>query len=1092
MPEGFRFRFAALNTLTPKTDTCPGCGEPITVAVGLGFCPTCLVDTTVFGDEKDGDETVDLEDTEKIKEDGGDDKDKVVGPYRILRPLAEGGFGEVFLAKQLEPFPRQVALKILKKGMDTKQVVARFRAEEQALALMDHESIATVFDAGVTDDGRPYFAMEYVAGNSITRFCNENTLSFDEMLELYRRVCLAVHHAHQKGIIHRDLKPSNVMVTHVDGRPVPKIIDFGIAKATQHMFLGTTMITGLNEAIGTPEYMSPEQTESGGLDIDTRTDIYSLGILLYELLTGSPPFKLDKSIEELRHSVLNEDPPKPTLEMQTESDHLTRFAKMREMEPGSIRRRVKGDLEWIVMKAIDKDRDRRYVSAAAFAEDLRCYLNHEPVKARPPSLAYQLGKYVRRHRAGVAIAGVVVVSAAAALLALSSAQRQTAASAAYNRLITASPESVPVMLSQTDEYLSVLRAELRSVADDPKANRHEWLRATLALLPIEPQRVADVSDRISEATPNEMIFILDRLEQKGGALLPKALETIGTLGESREARLRAAAVLARFDPKNDQLRVRSDDLVYWLTSESPDAVPAWIGIFRPIASDLLLRFEEYYLDESRGDASVIAAMFLGAYRAGEEEFLTEMVKRATARQMPFIVKGLREAGAEGHARLMVELSKTLDPEEAEHIKDERSDQIAHVGIALIKMGYERYVWPYLRHSGDDEDPRLRTLLIHAMAEYAIEPAVLVELFTDEADTSIRRAALMALGGYSERAISPLLRDRFKADLMKAFREDPDSGIHSLAEWLLKKWGYEDDIKLMSNRKKKRTQDQVLDEDVGYYINSEGHTMIVLKGSVTFEMGSPAGEVGRADDEVKHMREIPRTFAIASRHVAVGQFREIARTHPKIRRDPAWIQADDDLPLNAMRSSDTLYYCNWLSKMEGIPEDQWCYETLPGKRYPSAVPDCLMRTGYRLPTEAEWEYACRAGAITPYPWGSRGQLSIHYAWSKANSGGRSQIGGMLCPNDFGMFDMLGSLVQWCHEYYEPYPEPDENGIVLDWVARPRTGHDLFLQRGAHYTDDAARSAQRVPIDVGKVSHQRNSFRVARTIEVHSEFPISANE
>jgi tetratricopeptide (TPR) repeat protein len=344
-----------------------------------------------------------------------------VGPYKILEPLAEGGMGMVYLALQTEPVKRQVALKVIKPGMDTKQVIARFEAERQALAVMDHPNIAKVFDGGTTEEGRPYFAMEYVAGVSITEYCDMHKLSVRARLELFQGVCQAVQHAHQKGVIHRDLKPTNILVAVQDGQPVPKVIDFGIAKAMGPSLTDKTLHTQLGQMIGTPAYMSPEQAEMTGLDVDTRTDIYSLGVILYELLAGELPFE-HRDLQGFGAIVTLRDTeaPRPSLRFDTLGNRKTRIADCRSTDPGTLTKRLKGDLDWIVMKAIEKDRTRRYDTANALLFELRRYLNDEPVLARAPSAGYRLGKFVQRHKAGVA-AGVVVALALVTGLALAMA-----------------------------------------------------------------------------------------------------------------------------------------------------------------------------------------------------------------------------------------------------------------------------------------------------------------------------------------------------------------------------------------------------------------------------------------------------------------------------------------------------------------------------------------------------------------------------------------------------------------------------------------------------------------------------------------------
>ncbi len=343
-----------------------------------------------------------------------------IGPYRLVRQIGEGGFGVVFLAEQQQPVARTVALKIIKLGMDTRQVVARFEVERQALALMDHPNIARVIDAGATETGRPYFVMEYVAGRAITTYCDEEHLTIDARIELFEQVCDAVQHAHSKGIIHRDLKPSNILVATVDGHPQAKVIDFGIAKATQHKLTDKTLFTEHQQIIGTLQYMSPEQA-SGSLDIDTRTDVYALGVVLYELLTGTTPFDAhtlnEAFLSEIQRVIREVDPPKPSTRLDQSVDTLAGIAASRRIEPKRLGGLVRGELDWIAMKALEKDRARRYESAHGLAQDLRRYLSGDAVVAAPPSALYRLRKFSRRNRtvvlAGSAVAAALLVGVVA-------------------------------------------------------------------------------------------------------------------------------------------------------------------------------------------------------------------------------------------------------------------------------------------------------------------------------------------------------------------------------------------------------------------------------------------------------------------------------------------------------------------------------------------------------------------------------------------------------------------------------------------------------------------------------------------------------
>jgi len=338
----------------------------------------------------------------------------IAGKYKLLEELGSGGMGVVYLAEQVEPVRRRVALKIIKLGMDTRQVVARFETERQALAVMDHPNIARVFDAGATETGRLYFVMELARGIPITDYCDRHKLSAQERLQLFIGVCQAVQHAHQKGVIHRDLKPSNILVVIQDDRPVPKIIDFGIAKATDHRLAQRTLFTEQGQLIGTPEYMSPEQAEMSGLDVDTRTDIYSLGVILYELLAGALPFDAGKlrsaAFGEIQRIIRETEPPKASTRLSTLKETKAEIAEKRGTDAGSLVKLLRGDLDWITMKAMAKDRTRRYSSASELAADIERHLRHEPVTAGPPSAVYRIRKYVRRHKLGVAAAAVVTLA----------------------------------------------------------------------------------------------------------------------------------------------------------------------------------------------------------------------------------------------------------------------------------------------------------------------------------------------------------------------------------------------------------------------------------------------------------------------------------------------------------------------------------------------------------------------------------------------------------------------------------------------------------------------------------------------------------
>jgi serine/threonine protein kinase/tetratricopeptide (TPR) repeat protein len=414
-----------------------------------------------------------------------------IGPYRILEPLGEGGMGIVYLAEQREPVRRRVALKLIKPGMDSKQVLARFESERQALAIMNHRSVAKVFDAGVSENGRPYFVMEYVQGVPITLHCDAHRYSLRDRLELFVQTCEAIQHAHQKGIIHRDIKPSNVLVSMEDGHPVAKVIDFGVAKAIDQRLTERTLFTQHGTLIGTPEYMSPEQAGTSHFAVDTRTDIYSLGVLLYELLVGALPFDSDSlrnaaALEMLR-IIREDDPPRPATRISSLGDGVEEIARRRLTDPRSLARKLKGELDWITMRTLEKDPSRRYSSASELASDIRRYLREEPVLAGPPNATYRMRKFVHRHRLAVAAVGIVglalTIGAAGlgvGLLRAIEAEEHARAEAERANLEAETADEVATFLSEL------------FLASDPGSNRGETVT------------LREVLDRSAERIENEL------------------------------------------------------------------------------------------------------------------------------------------------------------------------------------------------------------------------------------------------------------------------------------------------------------------------------------------------------------------------------------------------------------------------------------------------------------------------------------------------------------------------------------------------------------------------------------------------------------
>jgi eukaryotic-like serine/threonine-protein kinase len=565
------------------------------------------------------------------------------GKYKLVELIGEGGMGEVWLAEQQEPVKRKVAVKLIKPGMDSRLVLARFQAERQALAIMDHPNIAKIFDGGMTPEGRPYFVMEYVKGVPLTEYCDAARLDLAKRLELFMSVCRAVQHAHQKGVLHRDLKPSNVLACLYDGQPVVKVIDFGVAKALHQPLAEDTLVTGHGMVIGTPLYMSPEQAELNNLDVDTRTDIYSLGVLLYELLTGTTPLQKQQlkaaAVNEVLRLVKEFEPPTPSARL-TQTAEAPSIAAQRSLDPKRLTRAIAGDLDWIVMKSLEKERSRRYETPAALARDVERFLLEEPIEARPPSFVYLAGKQLKKHRAAIllALAAMVLINVAIGMWIASRVQRESRIASA-SATLAAALDQASLSLGQAIATTASQSAEWNAA----KANR---------------ERIADLlatSEVSRQAKSRADSFIKDFDAAQSNRELAEQIEDVLITSATHddidswlrmEKQFEELFIARGFDFKNEKPqalaeRIRKDPAAAQLC----DALELWIGTKGQLAA---MGGPKATAETMQPWADVLLAADPDPFRSGCRKLLYSG-KRFTPEQVAKIGKGVDLKGQNARA-----------------------------------------------------------------------------------------------------------------------------------------------------------------------------------------------------------------------------------------------------------------------------------------------------------------------------------------------------------------------------------------------------------------------------------------------------------
>jgi formylglycine-generating enzyme required for sulfatase activity/tRNA A-37 threonylcarbamoyl transferase component Bud32 len=1077
--------------------------------------------------------------------------------YEVLAEVGRGGMGVVYKARQLRP-ARVVALKMLLAGRHASpQERARFLNEAEAVARLQHPHIVALYEAGQHGD-LPYFTLEFVAGGSLANLLRGQPLPPDAAARLVEQIARGVHYAHEHGIFHRDLKPGNILLQTAEDRPpaaedrlrrlqaaVPKITDFGLAKN----IAVDNSLTPTDAVLGTPSYMAPEQ--AGGVrQAGAAADVYALGAILYECVTGRPPFQGPTHVDTVLQ-VLHSEP----------------------VLPSALQRGVPRDLETICLKCLQKDTRRRYASAWEVAEDLRRLRAGEPIRARPVGRAERAVKWCRRHPAVAALSGLllllVVVAAGLVLLQWREAEtalaqlRSEKTERAWRQVVAlpdAAPGRVPTILDDLEANREDVLPLLRPSYQNEK-ERSRRMRLALALAPVEPELVREpLADWLLEAEdPAEVLLAREALAPHRQSLLNRLWAVAEAPGKGKDSRrLRAEMALAKYDPENSRWAGVLDALADDLVSVPAVQFGTWLDGFRPLHALLAGPLAGVFRDPNRRDAErSLATDFLVRYAAGQPSLLADLLMDADDKQFAVIFPKVKGRGEEVLPLLSAEIDKrpgaypgkivlkekgviakddpqfqdpdltfpamrfqvklragqtyrlAMDSPEIDSVLvlRDRSGQVlaadddsggglnalldytalqddtytvvagalnlkksgpfvlavreinveddprerlakrqANAAVALLRLSRPQKVWPLLKHS---PDPRTRSYLLHRLGPLGADVEAVLRRLEEEPDVSARRALLLSLGEFDEKGFPPAARQALLPRLQDIYRTAADPGLHAAAEWLLRSWRQDSWLRQVNDewagdRRQRRERLDRFKElptrdkekpSPHWYVNGQGQTMVVIPGPVTFVMGSPATEQGRTFSalEVRHKKRIGRTFALAATPVTKEQYRRAFPKFSEIFQHNMKHYPDPTCPIGGIHWYEAAAYCNWLSEQEGIAKDQWCYEQDAQKKVIKMKANYLSLAGYRLPTEAEVEYACRAGAMTSRYYGETEELLGMYAWYLPNSKERTWPVGTKKPNDLGLFDMHGNVGTWCQDRLPDSAEEnlavhDREGVV----------------------------------------------------------------
>lgn len=996
--------------------------------------------------------------------DGGS---KSANRFTILHLHAQGGLGQVSLARD-EKLNRQVALKEIRPDRrDRRGMRQRFLREAEITGQLEHPGIVPIYDLDQDADGQVRYAMRFVQGrtlrDAILEYHDKPTpLAFRGLLQRFVSVCETIAYAHSQEIIHRDLKPANVLLGDY-GETL--VVDWGLAKRLAPPTAGADStastipaegsldettdyvetpddpdsLSQAGHVLGTPAYMSPEQADGNIEETRAPADIYGLGAVLYELLTGQLPYRGKTAAEALI------------------------AVRRGELEPPTqVRKGAPKALEAICLKAMARKPSERYASATDLARDVERWLADEPVAAYREPLRVRFARWRRRNRTvAIAVAVLLLTGLVVGGLGIRLAGRERERTEALGRIDSlreATPASVPILVSALDANNDDVRARLRQIWDESDLKPSERRRIGLAMLRVDPPAARDrlLASMLDTDDPAEFLMLRDGMAAHIGDSVPDLWAEARRPETTDTDRFQLLVTLAAIDPDSSNWPGVADRLTEQLLATNSLQLGPWSAALTPIRGQLISPLRKVARADRTTEKGVTAATILTQYAADRPELMADLLLDASPRQFE-VLWPKSPAFRTVRAVAERELTLTVPKDAVDSTKDELASRQANAAIALMRLGNATPVWPLLRAS---PEPRLRTYLIHRFAALKADPTQLMWRLWDEKDASTRQALLLSLGEYTSDRLSAVRQELVGIGL-EAFRDDPDPGVHSAADWMLRKLGQHEALAraekvLMATAPERQ-----------WIIAPEGHTMAVLPAPMTFPM-SNYQKAGDSFKETIRTQKLPYSLGVATRKVTLVQFRRFLKDHPDRLYQYAQPEGNDsDHPAVQVTWIQAARYCRWLSEKAQFPETQMCFPEFKlikdGMKLPA---DYAKRTGYRLPTSAEWECCCRAGSTTRFTFGSDPAMLDYFSWHGANSKRQLQPVAMLKPNNLGLFDIHGLAFEWTAN--EIYYSKDEQ----EWIYR---GSSRF-----HEVEDHAISQPGVTANRPNFVDNQMGMRIVRTM------------